>query len=56
MKTLKNINRNEQSLDCSSLTPGRVQCEEDIPYFNSDYFSYVIVQTLTENGFYHMSP
>ena len=48
MKTLKNINRNEQSLDCSSLTPGRVQCEEDIPYFNSDYFSYVIVQTLKE--------
>ena len=48
MKTLKNINRNEQSLDCSSLTPGRVQCEEDVPYFNSDYFSYVIVQTLKE--------
>ena len=42
MKTLKNINRNEQSLDCSSLNPGKVQCEEDVPYFNSDYFSYVI--------------
>lgn len=48
MKTLKNINRNEQSLDCSSLTTGKVQCEEDIPYFNSDYFSYVIVRTLIE--------